>query len=133
MLEIDAAAVVSVTESGIRIDGAVDGVEVVPLEDHELVGTLVGADEKFAAHNAAMWEHGLLVRVARGAVVERPIYVRITNSADGGGLFWRSSSPRRLRAGVAPSRSSRNRRRRLRRSPATERRRRALRRPGSQI
>ncbi len=89
MLEIDAAAVVSVTESGIHIDGAVDGVEVVPLEDHELLGTLVGADEKFAAHNAAMWENGLLVRVARGVVVERPIYVRITNSADGGGLFWR--------------------------------------------
>jgi Fe-S cluster assembly protein SufD len=89
MLEIDAAAVVTVTESGIEVEGSVDGVAVTRLEDDELLGTLVGADEKFAAHNAAMWKNGLLVRVAPGVVVEKPVYVRITNTSDGGVLFWR--------------------------------------------
>ena len=32
-------------------------------EEHELLYSLVGHDEKFAAHNAAMWTNGLLVRV----------------------------------------------------------------------
>ena len=50
---------------------------------------LVGWDEKFAAHNAALWEHGLLVVVPRDTVLDEPLYVRIANSADGGSLFWR--------------------------------------------
>ena len=37
-------------------------------EDHELLYSLVGWDEKFAAHNAAMWTNGLLVHVPRGVV-----------------------------------------------------------------
>jgi Fe-S cluster assembly protein SufD len=49
----------------------------------------VGWDEKFAAHNAALWEHGLLVVVPRDVVLDQPLYVRIANSADGGSLFWR--------------------------------------------
>jgi Fe-S cluster assembly protein SufD len=89
MLEIDAAVTVTVSEGGLQIEGGVDGVEVVPLVDHELLGTLVGNDEKFAAHNAALWENGLLIRALPGAVIERPVYVRITNGADGGALFWR--------------------------------------------
>jgi Fe-S cluster assembly protein SufD len=89
MLEIDAAVVVTVTESGLDVERGLDGITVEPLADHELLGTLVGADEKFAAHNAAMWERGLLVSVPRAIEVERPIYVRITNAGEGGALFWR--------------------------------------------
>ena len=58
-------------------------------EDHELLHSLVGWDEKFAAHNAALWKHGLLVHVPRGVVLEKPLYVRIANAVEGGSLFWR--------------------------------------------
>ena len=47
------------------------------------------ADEKFAAHNAAVWEHGLLVVVPKGVELEQPLYVRIVNAIEGGALFWR--------------------------------------------
>ncbi len=89
MLEIDAAGVVNVAEDGIEIERAPDGIRFEPLADHPLLGSLVGADEKFAAHNAAMWEHGLLVHVPKGVVVEQPLYVRIANAVPGGSLFWR--------------------------------------------
>ncbi|MEX2102550.1 MAG: hypothetical protein WD805_01200, partial [Gaiellaceae bacterium] len=89
MLDVDAAAVAHVSEGGIEIERAPDGVTFEPLESHELLGTLVGADEKFAAHNAAEWKHGLLVVVPRGVVVEKPLYVRIANAKEGAGLFWR--------------------------------------------
>jgi Fe-S cluster assembly protein SufD len=49
----------------------------------------VGWDEKFAAHNAAMWKHGLLVHVPAGVELEEPLYVRIANAVEGGSLFWR--------------------------------------------
>ncbi|TML36683.1 MAG: SufD family Fe-S cluster assembly protein [Actinobacteria bacterium] len=89
MLELDVAAFATVTEDGIEIERAPDGITFEPLRDHELLGTLVGADEKFAAHNAALWEHGLLVQVPKGLVLEQPLYVRISNSREGGALFWR--------------------------------------------
>jgi Fe-S cluster assembly protein SufD len=89
MLDIEASGVAHVSESGIEIERTPDGVRFEPLQDHPLLGTLVGADEKFAAHNAALWEHGLLVHVPKGVVVEQPLYVRIVNSAAGGSLFWR--------------------------------------------
>ena len=90
MLELDVAAFASVTEDGIEIERtAPEGVTFEPLRDHELLNTLVGADEKFAAHNAAMWEHGLLVVVPKGIVLDKPLYVRIANSREGGALFWR--------------------------------------------
>ena len=89
MLEIDTAGIVTVSESGIEVARAPDGIRFEPLADHELLGTLVGSEEKFAAHNAAMWEHGLLVHVPRGVVLEKPLYVRIANGRDGGAIFWR--------------------------------------------
>jgi len=89
MLEIDTAGIVTVSESGIDVTRAPDGIRFEPLADHELLGTLVGSDEKFAAHNAAMWKHGLLVHVPRGVVLEKPLYVRITSGRDGGAIFWR--------------------------------------------
>jgi Fe-S cluster assembly protein SufD len=90
MLDLDVAAFASVTEDGIEIESAApEGVTFEPLRDHELLNTLVGADEKFAAHNAAIWEHGLLVVVPKGVVLDKPLYVRIANSREGGALFWR--------------------------------------------
>ncbi len=90
LLDLDVGAVAQVDETGIRIEGAPEGIRFEPLpEDHELLGSLVGRDEKFAAHNAAMWTNGLLVQVPRGVVVEKPLYVRIANSSEGGALFWR--------------------------------------------
>jgi Fe-S cluster assembly protein SufD len=90
MLEIDVAGLASAGEGGIEIERAPEGLTFAPLpESHELLHELVGWDEKFAAHNAAMWRHGLLVHVPKGVVVERPLYVRIANSVDGGSLFWR--------------------------------------------
>jgi Fe-S cluster assembly protein SufD len=89
MLELDTAGVAVVGEAGIEIERAPDGVRFEPLRDHELLGRLVGADEKFAAHNAAEWQNGLLVQVPRGVVLEQPLYVRVTNSVEGGALFWR--------------------------------------------
>src|SRR5215212_3750133 len=89
MLDVDAAAIAHVSEGGIEIERAPEGVVFEPLENDPLLGTLVGADEKFAAHNAAEWKNGLLVRVPKGVELEKPLYVRIVNSVGGGALFWR--------------------------------------------
>jgi Fe-S cluster assembly protein SufD len=90
MLELDVAGAAYVGEGGIEIAHAPDGIRFEPLpEDHELLYSLVGWDEKFAAHNAAMWRHGLLVHVPKGVVLEEPLYVRIANAVEGGSLFWR--------------------------------------------
>jgi Fe-S cluster assembly protein SufD len=90
MLDVDVAAMAVVGEAGISIvKSPPEGVTFEPFEDHERLGELVGADEKFAAHNAAAWEHGLLVRVPKGVELEQPLAVRIVNSVDGGALFFR--------------------------------------------
>ena len=89
MLELEAAGIVRVSEAGIEIERAPEGIRFEQLADHPRLGELVGADEKFAAHNAAMWEHGLLVHVPRGVTLEQPLYVRVVNSVEGGSLFWR--------------------------------------------
>jgi Fe-S cluster assembly protein SufD len=89
MLDIDAAGVVTVTESGLEIERVPDGITLEPLASHERLGELVDATDKLSAHNAAMWRNGLLVRVPRGLELERPIYVRVANGFDGGALFWR--------------------------------------------
>jgi len=89
MLEIDVSGLANVSESGIEIERAPDGVTFEPLVDHERLGTLVGADDKFTAHNAASWEHGLLVRVPSGVELQQPLYVRVANSSPDGSTFWR--------------------------------------------
>jgi Fe-S cluster assembly protein SufD len=90
LIDVDVAGAAYVGEGGIEIERAPDGVRFEPLTDeHEHLYSLVGWDEKFAAHNAALWKHGLLVRVPRGVVVEQPLYVRLANSVEGGSLFWR--------------------------------------------
>src|SRR5207244_803384 len=85
MLEIDAVGTAFASESGIEID-APDGVVFEPLGENELVGELVGVTDKLSAHNAAMWKHGLLVRVPKGVQLEKPLYVRIAVT---GQTFWR--------------------------------------------
>jgi Fe-S cluster assembly protein SufD len=90
MLDLDVAGFAVVTEAGIEIERAPDGVTFEPLaEDTPRLHELVGWDEKFAAHNAAMWQHGLLVRVPRDVQLEAPLYVKLANSVDDGSLFWR--------------------------------------------
>ena len=89
MLDIEAAGVASVTEGGIEIERAPEGVRFEPLTTDERLGQLVGADEKFAAHNAACWKHGLLVHVPPGVELQQPLYVRITHAAAESALFWR--------------------------------------------
>jgi Fe-S cluster assembly protein SufD len=90
MLELDAAGVAYTGEAGIEIVSAPAGIRFERLsEEHELLYSLVGWDEKFAAHNAALWENGLLVHVPKGVELDKPLYIRIANAVDGGSLFWR--------------------------------------------
>lgn len=90
ILELDVGGAAVVAEGGIEIHRAPEGIRFEPLpEEHDLLYSLVGWDEKFAAHNAAMWTNGLLVHVPRGVVLEKPLYVRIANAVEGGSLFWR--------------------------------------------
>ena len=90
MLELDVSGAAHVGEGGIEIENAPDGARFELLtDDHELLHSLVGWDEKFAAHNAAMWKHGLLVHVPKGVVLEKPLYIRVGNAVEGGSLFFR--------------------------------------------
>jgi Fe-S cluster assembly protein SufD len=89
MLDIDVGGLAVVGEGGIQIERAPDGITFEPLGEHERLGALVGPDDKFTAHNAASWQHGLLVRVPKGVVLEQPLYVRVANAAEDGSLFWR--------------------------------------------
>jgi Fe-S cluster assembly protein SufD len=89
MLDIDVAGMAQVGPDGIEIERAPDGITFEPLGEHERLGTLVGADDKFTAHNAAAWKHGLLVRVPKGVELEQPLYVRVANASEDGSLFWR--------------------------------------------
>ena len=89
LLELEAAGIVRVSEGGLEIERAPDGIRFEALADHPRLYELVGSDEKFAAHNAAEWRHGLLVEVPKGIVLEQPLSIRIVNSVEGGSLFWR--------------------------------------------
>ena len=81
MLDVDVAALAVADEGGISVtSNAPEGVTFEPFTDHERLGELVGTEEKFAAHNAAVWEHGLLVVVPKGVQLEQPLAVRIVNS-----------------------------------------------------
>jgi Fe-S cluster assembly protein SufD len=87
MVELDVSGLATVTGDGIEIERAPEGITFAPLpEDFARLYSLVGWDEKFAAHNAAMWKHGLLVVVPEGVVLEKPLYVRIAVT---GQTFWR--------------------------------------------
>src|SRR6059058_1728920 len=84
MLDLDVSGLATVTADGIEIGRVPEDIVFEPLhESHERLGQLIGADEKFAAHNAALWQHGLLVHVPKGLELEKPLYVRIYSP------FWR--------------------------------------------
>ncbi len=90
MLDLDVAGLATITEAGVTIERAPDGVTFTQLgEEHEHLYSLVGWEEKFAAHNAAVWQHGLLVHVPKNVQLDKPLYVRITNSASDAAMFWR--------------------------------------------
>ncbi len=95
MLDLDVAASATITESGIEVSDFSrtpngEGIRFEALtDDHPLLGSLVKPDDKFRAHNAAVWQHGLLVHVPAGVELEKPLYLRVASSAPGGSLFWR--------------------------------------------
>jgi Fe-S cluster assembly protein SufD len=90
MVELDVAGLATISESGVAIERTPEGVTFQRLDEgHERLYSLVGWEEKFAAHNAAVWQHGLLVHVPKNVVLEKPLYVRITSSANDSALFWR--------------------------------------------
>ena len=73
LLDLDVAGMAQVTEAGIEIVGAPEGITFGLLdESNPRLYELVGWNEKFAAHNAAVWEHGLFVHVPKGVVLGKP-------------------------------------------------------------
>ena len=90
MLELEAAGIVRVSEAGLEIERAPERASRSRrFRITRVWASSWGSDEKFAAHNAAMWEHGLLVQVPKGVVLEQPLYIRVINDVEGGSLFWR--------------------------------------------
>ena len=67
--ELEVSGWAEVSETGLRIHSvpAVEGVRFELLDENDpRLHTLVGWNEKFPAHNAALWKHGLLVHVPKG-------------------------------------------------------------------
>jgi Fe-S cluster assembly protein SufD len=89
-LELDAAGIATLDERGLTVVSAPEGIRFEALTDAEaLLGSLVKPDDKLRAHNAAVWEHGLVVHVPAGVELDRPLFLRVTNTVAGGSLFWR--------------------------------------------
>src|SRR5947209_18740017 len=73
-LDLDVAARALVTETGIEILSAPEGITFEPLpRDYD--AKLIPDDDKFALENLARWEHGLLVHVPQGVVPDKPLHV----------------------------------------------------------
>ncbi|HET7648544.1 MAG TPA: Fe-S cluster assembly protein SufD [Gaiellaceae bacterium] len=86
MLDLDVAGRAHVTENGIEILSAPDGVTFEPLPA-DYPAAIVPDDDRFAMENLARWQHGLLVHVPKGVELEKPLYVQVTSN--GGSLYWR--------------------------------------------
>ena len=86
MLDLDVAGRAVVTESGIEVVSAPDGITFEPLPA-DYPSKLIPDDDRFAMENLAQWQHGLLVRVPKGVELDRPLYVQVTSN--GGSLYWR--------------------------------------------
>jgi Fe-S cluster assembly protein SufD len=85
-LDLDVAGMARVTESGIEILAAPDGITFEPLPA-DYPAEIVPDDDRFAVENLSRWEHGLLVHVPKGVELSKPLYVQVTSS--GGSLYWR--------------------------------------------
>jgi Fe-S cluster assembly protein SufD len=85
-LDLEVAGRAHVTETGIEILEAPDGVTFEPLPV-DYPSKLIPDDDKFAVENLARWQHGLLVRVPKGVELSKPLYVQVTSN--GGSLYWR--------------------------------------------
>ncbi|HET7129915.1 MAG TPA: Fe-S cluster assembly protein SufD [Gaiellaceae bacterium] len=85
-LDLDVAGMARVTEAGIEILSAPEGItfEALPLD---YSAEIVPDDDKFAVENLSRWQHGLLVHVPKGVELEKPLYVQVTSN--GGSLYWR--------------------------------------------
>ncbi len=86
VLDLDVAGRARMTESGIEIVSAPEGITFEPLPA-DFEARLVPEDDKFAMENLARWEYGLLVRVPNGVELSKPLYVQVTSN--GGSLYWR--------------------------------------------
>ena len=99
MLDIDVAGLATSPRAASRSSARRRASPSSRSTEHARLGTLVGADDKFTAHNAASWQHGLLVRVPKGVELEQPLYVRIANSV--AGRLALLAAARRRRGGLA--------------------------------
>jgi Fe-S cluster assembly protein SufD len=86
VLDLDVAGMARVTENGIEILSAPDGITFEPLPA-DYPAEIVPDDDKFAVENLSRWQNGLLVHVPKGVELEKPLYVQVTSS--GGSLYWR--------------------------------------------
>jgi Fe-S cluster assembly protein SufD len=86
MLQLDVAGRAIVTETGIEIVAAPEGITFEPLPA-DYPATIVPDDDRFAVENLARWSHGLLVHVPKGVELEKPLYVQVVSN--GGSLYWR--------------------------------------------
>jgi len=85
-LDLDVAGRAIVTESGIEIVSAPEGVtfELLPAD---YPSKLIPDDDKFALENSPAGSMGCSFGVAKGVQLEKPLYVQVTSS--GGSLYWR--------------------------------------------
>ena len=58
-----------------------------PLEEHELLGTVVTKEDAFTVRNRERWTHGALVHVPAGERLEEPVVIR---AGVGDDLEWRT-------------------------------------------
>ena len=89
LLEIDVSGLAWSAREGSRSSAPRGRSSSAARPTHELLGTLVGADDKFTAHNAALLANGLLVRVPKGVELERPLLRADPTRSTDGALFWR--------------------------------------------
>jgi len=81
LVELELAGSARIDEGGVEIVKAPEGVVFAPLDEKDKrIGTLVAAEDKLAAANAAFWRHGLLVEVPAGVELEQPLQVRIEST-----------------------------------------------------
>jgi Fe-S cluster assembly protein SufD len=83
LFEIELAGSARIDESDVEIVEAPEGIVFAPLDENDdRIGTLIAAEDKIAAANAALWKHGLLVEVPAGVELEQPLHVRFESTVE---------------------------------------------------